>query len=144
MIGIGYGAKSAITIDANACVTGSFMALQSVVTGSATITTATATGPTVDQGGSDEISVTQLTDIVWGDGRNTPDGGYAMSSSGTTGVQDVRVPRHHFASHSVATINLPAGATLNGPIYSFKVVAGSLIGYMSQRSFNNYTCDGDH
>ena len=64
-----------------------------------------------------------------------------MSASATAGVDDVRVPRHHFASHSIGAINLPAGATLQGPIYSFKVVKGSLIGYMSQRSFNSSKCD---
>ena len=127
MIGIGYGAKNAITLDANACVTGSFMALMSVVTGSATVVTSTTVGPYValNADGHQEVPITQLTDVVWGDNRNVTD-----NPSGD----------HHFTSHSIGAINLPAGATLQGPIYSFKVVAGSVIGYLSERNYGFQTC----
>ena len=84
MIGTGYGAKSAITIDANACVTGSFIAVQSVITGSATIDASTTEGAVVAQGDADDITITQMEDVVWGDNRNVS----------TDGLQ-------HFASHSI-------------------------------------------
>ena len=125
MIGTGYGAKSAITIDANACVTGSFIAVQSIITGSATIATATATGPfvAVNADGHEDISITQIEDVVWGDNRN-------VSSDGL----------QHFARHSIEKVNLPAGATMQGPIFSFKVVQGSAIGYLNDRNFSKVVC----
>ena len=118
MISIGHGAKSAIKVNANIEITGSFLALQAIMTGSATVTAASATGPYVALGSENltDIPVTKLADVVWGDNRNKTHDGL-----------------HHFTSHSVGAINLPAGATLQGPIYSFKVVQGSVIGYLSQQ-----------
>ena len=95
--------------------------------GSATVVTSTTVGPYValNADGHQEVPITQLTDVVWGDNRNVTD-----NPSGD----------HHFTSHSIGAINLPAGATLQGPIYSFKVVAGSAIGYLSERNYGFQTC----
>ena len=113
MISIGHGAKSAIKVNANIEITGSFLALQAIMTGSATVTAASATGPYVALGSENltDIPVTKLADVVWGDNRNTTP----------------------LVSAPVANINLPMGSTLQGPIYSFKVVQGSVIGYLSQQ-----------
>ena len=123
MIGTGYGAKSAITINADSCVTGSFIAVQSIITGSATIDASAAEGAVVAQGDADDISITSMENVVWGDNRN-------VSSDGL----------QHFASHSVDKINLPAGATMQGPIFSFKVLQGSAIGYLNDRNFSKVVC----
>lgn len=125
MIGIGHGVKSAIRINANGTVTGSFLAIQAVITGSATIDETVAEGAVVALGDTDDFPVTKLTDVVWGDNRSTS----------TDGL-------HHFTSHSVDVINLPAGSVLQGPIYSFGVAAGSAIGYMSERQFSGSATAG--
>tara|TARA_Y100000385_G_C13016623_1_gene604143 strand:+ start:845 stop:1222 length:378 start_codon:yes stop_codon:yes gene_type:complete len=120
MIGIGHGVKSAISIEANGTVTGSFLAIQAVITGSATIDSSTTEGPVVALGDADDTPITQLTNVVWGDNRN----------SSTDGL-------HHFTSHSIAKINLPVGSVLQGPIYSFGVAEGTAIGYMSERQVSS-------
>jgi hypothetical protein len=108
------GAKGAILAKANEQYTGSFIALQPILSGSSpiSINAHLATGTS----GS---AFTEFGSIEWG---NIQDA--YVSGSGNTGAEKV-----HSTSSAATNVRAAVGQMVHGPVFSFKVNSGSCLAY---------------